>query len=168
MYDNLPDGFRWQTAGQFSKVLTHVAYDGIVVCTLNDRINNGGWFVRLDRHLERIDGPPAPTRDCQSYESGVAGCGLWVHRHQDRLRREASEMAAALRAKNRYAVPAAGEPQQSRRAPAPAPGPSTVPVDPMAYRGDSRTEDEKAEAYSRELKRRRGSNRNWFKKDGPG
>lgn len=161
MYDNLPEGFCWQTAGQYSKVLTHVGCDGIVVCAMSERINNGGWFVRLDRHLERIDGPPALTRDCQSYESGVAGCGLWVHRHQDQLRREAGAMADALRAKNRYGAPWVGPPPGS--APVPDPGPSTVPVDPMAYRGDKRTEQEKAEAYSLELRRRRGSSRDWFK-----
>lgn len=71
-------------------------------------------------------------------------------------------MAAALRAKNRYAVPWVGE-AVTHRASAIGPAPPTTPVDPMAYRGDNRTEGEKAEAYSRELKRRRGSNRNWFK-----
>lgn len=38
---------------------------------------------------------------------------------------------------------------------------STVPSDPMVYRGDSRTPEEKAAAYSRELRRRRGGRRNW-------
>ena len=41
--------------------------------------------------------------------------------------------------------------------------PPPAPIDPMTYRGDNRIEGEKAEAYSRELRRRRGSNRNWFK-----
>ncbi len=166
MYDNLPEGFAWQTAGQHAKALTAVAYDGIVVCAMSERINNGGWFVRLDRHLERLDGPPAPTRDCHSYESGIAGCGLWVRRHQERLRHEAGALADALRAKNRYAVPWAEEPVQGQRGPSPGPGVSTAPADPITYRGDSRTEEEKAEAYSRELRRRRGSSRDWFKKKG--
>ncbi len=154
MYDNLPEGFQWQTAGQHAKVLTHVVYDGIVVCAMSERINNGGWYVRLDRHLERIDGPLGPVRDCQSYESGVVGCGLWVHRHQDRLRREATALADALRAKNRYGVPWAGLPSGS--APAPDPGPSTVPIDPMSTGPDKRSEEEKAEAATQEYRRRRG------------
>jgi len=154
MYDNLPEGFQWQTAGQHAKALTAVAYDGIVVCAMSERINNGGWFVRLDRHLERLDGPPAPTRDCHSYESGISGCGLWVRRHQERLRHEAGALADALRAKNRYGVPWVGPP--SRRAPAPDPGPSTVPIDPMATGPDKRSEEEKAEAATREYRRRRG------------
>jgi len=166
MYDNLPEGFEWQTAGQHAKVLTHVVYDGIVVCAMSERINDGGWFVRLDRHLERIDGPLGPVRDCLSYESGVAGCGLWVHRHQDRLRREAGALADALRAKNRYGVPWTEPSSSTGSAPAPDPGPSALPIDPMAYRGDRRTDEEKAEAYSRELRRRRGSSRDWFKKKG--
>ena len=124
MYDNLPEGFVWQTAGQHGKVLTDVAFDGIVVCAMSERINNGGWFVYLDRHLSRLDGPLPPKRDCQSYESGVAGCGLWVHRHQYRLRREATALADALRAKNRYGVPWAGPPagRAPVRRPRPTPG----------------------------------------------
>lgn len=164
MYDNLPDGFTWQTAGQHAKVLTDVAFDGIVVCAMSERINNGGWFVHLDRHLSRLDGPLPPKRDCQSYESGVAGCGLWVHRHQDRLRSEATALADALRAKNRYGVPWVGPPSGS--APVPDPGPANIPKDPMSWGHDPRTAEEKAEAYSRELRRRRGSSRDWFKKKG--
>ena len=159
MYDNLPDGFEWQVAWQYAAGLTDVVFDGIVVCALVERINNGGWYVWLDRHLAKLDGPPEVFRNCRSYESGVAGCGIWVHRHQGRLRREAGAMAEAVRMKNHYGRSWNG--QEATRGTLSGALLSTVPSDPMAYRGDSRTLEEKAAAYSRELRRRRGGRRNW-------
>lgn len=108
MYDNLPEGFTWETvAGRFKRP-TVVSYRHVWVCAMSQRINDGSRFVYLDRHLERLDGPLSPRRDCQSYESGVVGCGLWVARHQDRLRREAGKIADIRDAKNQYGVPWTG------------------------------------------------------------
>lgn len=102
MHDNLPEGFTWEAvAGRFNRP-TVVTYRYVWVCAMSQRINDGSWFVYLDRHLERLDGPISRKRDCQSYESGVAGCGLWVARHQDRLRLEAGKIADALEARNQY------------------------------------------------------------------
>ncbi|MGE8220955.1 MAG: hypothetical protein ACN6OU_14500 [Stenotrophomonas acidaminiphila] len=159
MYDKLPDGFEWQVAWQYGTALTDVAFDGIVVCVLLERINDGGWYAWLDRHRTRIEGQLGVFRDCRSYESGVAGCSAWVHRHQERLRREAGAMAEAARMKNNYGRSWSG--QEAAGGALSAAMLSAAPSDPMSYRGDSRSPEEKAAAYSRELRRRRGGRRNW-------
>lgn len=55
------------------------------VLRLSQRVDDRTWWVEVDRHLEDRH---HRRRKCTSYEQGVVGAGLWVVRHQDRLRAE--------------------------------------------------------------------------------
>jgi len=84
----LPDGFKWDRTADFESAQTAIYVNGMVVSHLVERID-GTWYVKLDCHLPMPAGCILrPSRNCQSYESGRAGCEIWAARHEARLRAE--------------------------------------------------------------------------------
>lgn len=101
----LPADFRWmpRSASRPGDPLTVIAYAGVWVVVLSQRVDDGSWVATLDRHRH---GPGGPWRRCSSFEQGCAGAELWVVRHEDRLRKDVGSITAyreAVRA-NRLAT----------------------------------------------------------------
>ncbi|HBZ46430.1 MAG TPA: hypothetical protein DEO93_03840 [Stenotrophomonas sp.] len=83
----LPPDFHWRSvASRPDGKDDSVFCDGTQVLRLSQRINDGGWYASLN--TQRPERGRWTTRECTSYEHGVAGAELWVVRHQDRLRAE--------------------------------------------------------------------------------
>lgn len=83
----LPPDFHWRSvASRPDGKDDSVFCDGTQVLRLSQRINDGGWYASLN--TQRPDRRRWTTRQCTSYERGVAGCEVWVARHQARLRAE--------------------------------------------------------------------------------
>lgn len=100
----LPDSFYWTTrsASRPGDTLTVIAYEGVWIVVLSQRVDDGSWVATLDRHR---CGPGGPSRRCSSYDQGRAGAELWVTRHEARLREDVAKITtwrAAVRA-NRLA-----------------------------------------------------------------
>ena len=84
----LPDGFKWAKTADFESVPTAIYVNDMAVSHLVQRIN-GSWYIKLDCHLPLPEGHILrPSRNCQSYGSGRAGCEIWAARHETRLRAE--------------------------------------------------------------------------------
>ena len=80
----LPAGFQWVKAHQYEVgPPTSLMLDGVGMARMLQRVD-GSWFARLDCHKPIT--APLRTRDCASFESGVAGCEAWACRHEERLR----------------------------------------------------------------------------------
>lgn len=83
------DDFEWQKAVQWFKgEADSFRLQGTEIARMSQRVDNGSWFVTLDRHL----GWNAEKQvSCTSYERGRAGVEIWATRHQVRLKREIQE-----------------------------------------------------------------------------
>lgn len=91
----LPHGFKWDKTATFETVPSAIYVNDMVVSHLVQRID-GSWYVKLDCHLPIPGGCILrPSRNCQSYESGRAGCEIWAARHEARLRAETAEIHRA-------------------------------------------------------------------------
>lgn len=64
------------------------------VARMEQRVDNGAWYIYLDYHLQSID-RPLRCRDCTSFEAGKAGAEMWAIRHEARLRAELAAIEAA-------------------------------------------------------------------------
>ena len=90
----LPEGFHWVQAYQHQKGPPRMLALGTEgVARMEQRVDNGAWYILLDYHLQSVD-RPTRTRQCTSFEAGQAGAQMWVCRHEARLRRELAEIAA--------------------------------------------------------------------------
>ncbi len=89
----LPNDFKWAKVADFESQLTAIYVNDLAVSRLVERLD-GSWFVNLDYHLPPPHGAALhPSRNCQNYETGRAGCEAWVRRHEARLRAETAEIA---------------------------------------------------------------------------
>lgn len=97
----LPPDFRWRSVASRPDELPDAIYCGVTeVLRLSQRLNDGVWWVEVDRHLEDQH---RGRRACTSYEQGVIGSELWAMRNQRRLRLEIDqrEVSRAPHRKNR-------------------------------------------------------------------
>lgn len=88
----LPSDFTWEQAIQWRQgPKESFRLDGTEVARMSQRVDDGSWFVTLDRHL----GWDAEKRKtCTSYEQGCSGVEKWATRHEQRLRQEVAERRA--------------------------------------------------------------------------
>jgi len=90
----LPPDFHWRSvASRPDGKEDSVFCAGTQVLRLSQRINEGGWYASLN--TQRPERERWTTRECTSYERGVAGAELWVVRHQARLRAEIDRLRVA-------------------------------------------------------------------------
>lgn len=88
----LPPGFQWGHAIQWQKGPEDcLRLEGTEVVRMSQRVDDLAWSAMLDQHL---DWGCRRRVSCTSYEQGRAGVGLWVKRHEERLRREVEEQRA--------------------------------------------------------------------------
>lgn len=82
----LPPDFRWHSVGTAPHDRPNsLLLDNMEVLRLNQRIDDGTWWVNLNTQREW---KVRKAKDCSSYEQGVKGAEIWAERHQDRLRAE--------------------------------------------------------------------------------
>lgn len=82
----LPPDFTWRSiASRPDGKLDALLCDGVEVARLSQRVDDGTWYVELNRQRDR---GLWRRKDCSGYEQGFAGVELWAERHQDRLRAE--------------------------------------------------------------------------------
>lgn len=97
---DLPDGFHWVKRTQYDVNEHAIALDRDVVAYVDSKAG-GGWFARLE--CQQPFTAPIVTRQCSSLEAGLAGCAMWVCRHEVRLRGEVAERLERRRL-NRHAA----------------------------------------------------------------
>ncbi|KGK59556.1 hypothetical protein NC00_01130 [Xanthomonas cannabis pv. phaseoli] len=91
----LPEGFHWTEAYQHQEGPPRMlALGSTGVARLEQRVDNGAWFILLDYHLP-YEQRCKRQRNCTTFASGQAGAEMWVCRHEARLRREIAEINAA-------------------------------------------------------------------------
>lgn len=91
----LPDGFHWTQAYQHQEGPPRLlALGARGVARMEQRVDNGAWYILLDYHLP-YDRRPKQSRACTTFESGHAGAEMWAVRHEARLRAEVAAIEAA-------------------------------------------------------------------------